>query len=102
MACLFFISDSNHFLIDTGTEVSVLPPSCTEHKHPQNLLAVNGSAIATYGKRSLNLNLGLWRTFRWVFIVANVQSPILGADFLRHLLLPVWHWKAFTEGSLAC
>ena len=96
---LFFVTDSNsgyHFLVDTGAEVSVLPPSGTERKHPQggcNLLAVNGSAITTYGKRSLTLNLGLRRTFRWVFIVANVQSPILGADFLRHynLLVDIKH-----------
>ena len=96
---MFFITDSNsgyHFLVDTGAEVSVLPPSGTERKHPQggcNLLAVNGSAITTYGKRSLTLNLGLRRTFRWVFIVANAQSPILGANFLRHysLLVDIKH-----------
>ena len=66
-----------------------LPPSHTERKHPQhgcNLLAVNGSAIATYGKCSLTLNLGLRRTFWWVFIVANVQFP---GDFLRHYSLLV-------------
>jgi len=86
---LFYIIDSNHnyrFLVDTGAEVSVVPPSPAERKHQNgfNLLAVNGSGIATYGKRSLTLNLGLRRTFRWVFIVADVHTPILGADFLRH------------------
>ena len=57
-----------------------------EHKHQNgfNLLAVNGSGIAAYGKWSLTLNLGLRRTFRCVFIVADVHTPILGADFLRH------------------
>ena len=96
---LIFITDSNsgyRFLVHIGAEVSVLPPSCTESKHLQdgcNLLAVNGSAITTYGKRSLTLNLGLRRTFQWVFIVANVQSPILGADILRHysLLVDIKH-----------
>ena len=92
---LFFITDNNsacRFLIDTGAEVSVLPPTRTDRKHPQegcNLLAVNGSSIITYGKRSLTLNLGLRRAFRWIFIVANVQEPILGADFLRHFSLLV-------------
>ena len=67
--CLFYIIDSNHnyhFLVDTGAEVSVLPPSPADRKHPDgfNLLAVNGSGIATFGKRSLTLNLGLRRTFR--------------------------------------
>ena len=92
---LLYITDNSlgyRFLIDTGAEVSVLPPSHTERKHQQNgcnLLAVNGSEIATYGKRSLTLNLGLRRTFRWVFILANVQTAILGADFLRHYSLLV-------------
>ena len=92
---LFFITDNNsahRFLIDTGAKVSVMPPTRTDRKHPQegcNLLAVNGSSIPTYGKRSLTLNLGLRRVFRWIFIVANVQAPILGADFLRHFSLLV-------------
>ena len=89
---LFFITDNNsahRFLVDTGAKVSVMPPTRTDRKHPQegcNLLAVNGSSIPTYEKRSLTLNLGLRR----VFIVANVQAPILGADFLRHFSLLVY------------
>lgn len=51
--------------------------------------AVNGSEIATFGVRSLTLNLGLRRTFRWVFVVADVKQPILGADFLHHFSLAV-------------
>ena len=50
---------------------------------------MNGSGIATFGKRSLTLILGLRRTFRWVFVIANVHTPILGADFLRHYNLLV-------------
>ena len=30
------------------------------------------------------MNLGLRRLFRWIFIVADVHHPILGADFLGH------------------
>ena len=76
--------------------MSVLPPSHTDRSRPQEdfkLSAVNGTAIATYGKRSLTLNLGLRRTFRWIFIIADVQKPILGADFLRHfgLLVDIQH-----------
>ena len=33
--------------------------------------------------------MGLRRTFRWVFIIADVKNPILGADFLRHYNLLV-------------
>ena len=92
---LFFIMDRNQglrFLVDTGAEVSVLPPTCAERRHPSESLtlqAVNGTRIATYGTRSLTLNLGLRRTLRWVFIVADVQQPILGADFLSHFNLHV-------------
>ena len=86
---LFFIKDRAsglRFLVDTGAEISVIPPSNTERKHRQDKLslqAANNTTIATYGSRSLTLNLGLRRTFRWVFVIADVQNPILGADFLR-------------------
>ena len=40
-SCLFYIIDSNHnyrFLVDTGAEVSVLPPSPADRKHPDGLI----------------------------------------------------------------
>ena len=85
---------SNHltFLVDTGAAVSVLPPSSKVKKHPQphfHLQAANGSRIATFGTRSLTLNLGLRRSLPWVFVVADVSKPILGADFLHHFHLAV-------------
>ena len=89
---LFYVMDhftGLRFLVDTGAEISVIPPSRTERKHQQNdfsLQAVNNTAIATYGRRS-HSTLGLQRTFRWVFVVANVKNPILGTDFLRHYCL---------------
>ena len=92
---LFFITDRTQglrFLVDTGAEVSVLPPTRTERGRPRECLtlhAANGTSIATHGTRSLTLNLGLRRTFRWVFIVADVEQPILGADFLSHFNLLV-------------
>ena len=48
------------FLIDTGAEVSVVPPSpaeCQQRCTDFSLVAVNGVTIHTYGKRSLTLNL---------------------------------------------
>ncbi len=47
------------------------------------------SRITTYGVRSCTLNIGLRRTFRLVFIIANVKQAILGADFLHHFGLVV-------------
>ena len=65
--------------------MSVIPPTAADQKHKQDLglRAVNGSPIPTYGTRSITLDLGLQRVFRWIFIVADIQTPILGADFLR-------------------
>ena len=59
------------------------------------LEAVNGTSITTHGTRSLTLDLGLRRTFRWVFIVAKIDKPILGADFLSHfnLLVDMTHCR---------
>ena len=37
-----------------------------------------------YGTHSLTLNFGLRRTFRWVFMVANIRNQIIGADFLKY------------------
>ena len=92
---LFHILDTishQRFLIDTGAEISLIPPT---HKHsvPQDhgftLLAANGASIPVFGRRSLTLNFGLHWKFQWVFIVADVKQPIIGADFLNHLNLLV-------------
>ncbi len=52
-----------------------------------------GSNIPTFGLRSLTLDLGLRRAFRWVFIIADVPQPVLGVDFLYHfgLLIDMRH-----------
>ena len=91
---LFHITDRRsglRFLIDTGAQVSVIPPSPADRNTPSTLTlqAVNNTRIRTYGTRSLALNLGLRRTFRCVFVVADVANPILGADFLQHFSLVV-------------
>ncbi|XP_064479324.1 uncharacterized protein K02A2.6-like [Ornithodoros turicata] len=92
---LFFVNDKNSglkFLVDTGADVSVLPSSFFHRRRQRTsrtLQAVNATPIATYGEHSLTLNLGLRRTFAWVFLVADLQYPILGADFLSHFGLLV-------------
>ena len=48
------------------------------------LQAANKTLIRTFGQRSLTLRIGLRRTFSWVFVVADVSQPIVGADFLYH------------------
>ena len=79
------------FLVDTGSEVSVIPPPYhhTLKPSPFTLYAANGTTIGTYGQRSLTLDLGLRRRFQWIFVVADVQTPIIGADFLSSFSLNV-------------
>lgn len=87
---LLFVTDratGRRFLVDTGAEVSILPPSHAGPKRRPSdikLHAVNGTDIPTFGECSLTMDLGLRRVFRWVFVVAVSSFPILGADFLRH------------------
>ena len=102
---LFYITDTSSgykFLIDTGAQVSVIPPTSFQRKQKNNsfqLQAVNSSPIATYGSQLLTLDLGLRRKFPWVFVIADVQTPILGADFLRHfgLLVDLRHSRLSDE-----
>nr|CAH8872176.1 unnamed protein product [Trichobilharzia regenti] len=51
------------------------------------LRAANGSPIATFGRRFIDLNIGLRRSFRWVFLVADVTTGIIGMDLLQHYQL---------------
>lgn len=84
-----FISDRKNrlqFLIDTGAEISVIPRiySLANRRDTQaRLTAANGTQIATFGEKLINVDLGLRRTFPHVFTVASVTRPIIGADFLE-------------------
>ncbi|GFX98987.1 retrovirus-related Pol polyprotein from transposon 297 [Trichonephila clavipes] len=78
------------FIIDSGSEICVIPPSPTMNKSPQSnfsLFAANNTKIPAYGMVRKELNLGLRRPFIWTFIIADVSSPIIGADFLKHFNL---------------
>ncbi|XP_043479977.1 uncharacterized protein LOC122509791 [Leptopilina heterotoma] len=91
---LFLTDESSkiRFLVDTGADLCVFPrvqlPQPRE-KSTYELYAANGTLIATYGTQILNLNFGLRRQFTWRFVVADVEKPIIGADFLAHYKLLV-------------
>ena len=80
------------YLIDTGAEISVLPPCPGDRRNASGgiqLQAANGSSIRTFGERSVQLDLGLAKSFKWKFTIAEVTKPIIGADFLRYFGLLV-------------
>nr|VZI31062.1 unnamed protein product [Spirometra erinaceieuropaei] len=73
------------FLVDTGAQLSVIPPTPADRRCPNPglfLQAVNTSPITTFGTCSFSLDIGLRRLFPWVFVVADIPCAILGADFL--------------------
>lgn len=99
---LFIVERSTRriFLIDSGSEVSLLPRSTTPGQHqlePLTLVAANGTPVSTYGRRMLALDLVLGRTIPWPFIVADVPNAIIGADLLSHtgLLVDVRRRRLF-------
>lgn len=81
------------YLIDTGADISAVPPSkmCAISNLKSNfeIFAANGSAIKTYGISNISVDLGLRRDFKWNFIVADIDRPIIGADFLSNFDLMV-------------
>ena len=90
---LLYVADKGHkcrYLIDTGAAVSVLPKSCANEISDADslpLVAANNSTIHTYGTCKRVVDVGLKREYPWTFIVADMQQPIIGADFLIHYIL---------------
>ena len=79
------------FLVDTGADISLLPPAFKSKAFPFSiqLRAANGQEIQTYGCVTTSISIPqLRRSFDVKFVVAQVSDPILGADFFKqHKLL---------------
>ncbi|XP_046398115.1 uncharacterized protein LOC124164927 [Ischnura elegans] len=92
---LLFVIDAatnTEFLVDTGSDLCVYPRTKVKGRKALSayqLFAANGTVIATYGWIDLSLNFGLKRDFRWRFVVADVDRPIIGVDFLSFFNLLV-------------
>ena len=91
---LFYIWDKNYeylFLVDTGAQISAIPLDSKWNSRLSSyiLQAANGFKIETYGKISLTLNLGLCRSFLWIFTQAQLKKTVLGTDFLSHFNIVV-------------
>lgn len=83
------INDKGYrFLIDSGATISAVP--VLRHKRTTNdstqkaptIYAVNGTPIRTFGTTTITLSLGLRRQFTWEFVIADIDTAIIGCDFL--------------------
>ena len=91
----FFLLDTHtglQFLIDTGACRSLLPKSKVHSGcitgTDTNLIAANGSRILTYGYKTLQLSFASSKCKR-DFIMADIFTPIIGADFFANFNLLV-------------
>jgi len=89
------VTDKNSgikFLIDTGADISLFPKKYVSkdiQPVPKQLFAANGTRIPTFGEKLLVLNQGIRRPIKWNFRVAEVTTPIIGADLLYNFNLSV-------------
>ncbi|GBN63691.1 hypothetical protein AVEN_180259-1 [Araneus ventricosus] len=77
------------FLVDTGSDVSLIPANSYQKRNSsqQTLFSANSSTINVFGQNTLSLNFNLRTDLLWTFLIADVSTPILGADFLHYFEL---------------
>jgi hypothetical protein len=81
-------STQRRFLVDTGAGYSIFPFSSSGKQSGPRLTGADGLHIPCWGERRLSLVFH-GRRFEWPFLLARVQFPIIGVDFLRHFKLLV-------------
>lgn len=80
------------FLIDSGSQCCFIPPAYFSWKKLSPLKwipAEKGKDIAVYAEIEIVVELGLDRERRWKFLVADVNIPIIGTDFLVYYDLKI-------------
>jgi len=81
---LLYLQDTlsgGRFLVDTGASRSVLPHTSSAPPFGPRLAAASGRIIPSWGTRLIPLKFG-GSSFTWDFLLAAVDRPILGLDFL--------------------
>ncbi|BHF70922.1 hypothetical protein SprV_0401397500 [Sparganum proliferum] len=79
-----FVGIMSTMAIRRGAVSHPAPTSPPDRRCPNHGLyfqPVNSPPIATFGFRSLSLDIGLLPLFPWIFVVADIPCAILGADF---------------------
>ena len=91
----------HRFLVDTGATISLFPHKSKNKPSSLQLTAANGQPISSWGDRWIPLQFGN-RRFEWSFQLADVDQPLLGADFLKafNLLVDVAAAQILDSSSL--
>ena len=79
----FFDNLTNQWmLVDTGAQVSCVPPSPGDQVDPSlRCEAVDGSLLPCYGKKMLTFRIGR-KTYHQPVMITNTTETILGIDFI--------------------
>jgi hypothetical protein len=94
---LLHLSDElsgRRFLFDTGASYSIFPHQSSQPVSGPVLKGPGGQTIPCWGEKQLPVQFSGCR-FTWTFLLAKVEFPILGADFLKHINLIVDHSHVF-------
>ncbi len=77
---------NRRYLVDTGASFSIFPHQSAARADGPVLTGPSGKTIPCWGEKTIDLSFN-GRRFTWTFLLAAVQFPILGVDFLRHYKL---------------
>ncbi|GFV76232.1 gag-pol polyprotein [Trichonephila clavipes] len=84
---LTFVYDKHtiqRYSVNSGAVVSIIPKSHKNMKPNKiEFFVANDSKIKIYCQKSLKLDLNLLRSFPWNFIIADVNTAIIGSNFLN-------------------
>ena len=74
-----------HFhLCDTGSQVTAWPPDPGDQVDPSiRLKAINGTKLKCFGFKKVEVKIGR-KTYGFQAVKAEVDSPVIGADFFKH------------------
>ena len=93
---LYEVTMDQFLLIDSGAQVSAVPPDPEDTIDPSmSLRAVNGDRINCYGTKTLDIKIGR-KTYQIEVIKSDVKSPILGWNFIRKHRLS-FEWNAWGD-----
>ena len=84
-------------LVNSGSQITAYPPEPGDQEDPHMCLkAVNGTKIKCFGYKKIEVRIGR-KTYGFQAVKAQVESPVLGWDFVTHHRLNlIWN----DEGEL--